>query len=159
MTPLHPPRPPRVLAVSSGGGHWVELLRLAPAFEGADLAFVTVVPDYREQAAAFPGSRFYTVVDVTRWNKLKWVLCALQLVPVLLRERPDVVVATGALPAYFACRIGKLLGARVVWVDSIANVEELSRSGQLIGPHADLWLTQWPHLASGDRPGCRGAVL
>lgn len=147
------------MAVSSGGGHWVELLRLAPAYADADLAFVTVVPDYRSQMAVFPGSRFYTVVDVTRWNKLKWIVCVLQLLVIMLRERPRVIVATGALPAYFACRIGKVLGAKVAWIDSIANVEELSRSGEKIGTHADLWLTQWPHLAKGDAPGYRGAVL
>ena len=37
-------KPRRILAVSSGGGHWVELMRLRPAFEGHDVAFVTEIP-------------------------------------------------------------------------------------------------------------------
>ena len=150
-------RKPRVMAVSSGGGHWVELLRVAPAFEGCDMAYVTVVTDYRDQ---IPGdARYYTVVDVTRWNKLKWLLCAAQLSTIILKERPSCVVTTGAMPGYLACRIAKLLGAKLVWIDSIANVEELSRSGKLAGVFVDLWLTQWPHLASPDGPLYRGTVL
>jgi len=44
--------------------------------------------------------------------------------------------------------LAKLIwGARVVWVDSIANVDHLSLSGRLVRPFADLTLTQWPALA------------
>ena len=42
----------RILAVSSGGGHWIELLRIRPAFEGADVAFVTVQRNYRPDVGA-----------------------------------------------------------------------------------------------------------
>ena len=77
----------------------------------------------------------------------------------LLRERPDVVVSTGAAPGFLALRLGKLLRARTIWVDSIANAEELSLSGRRIGPHADLWLTQWEPLARPEGPLYRGAVL
>ena len=151
----------RILAVSSGGGHWVELMRTMPAFEGADVAFVTVNRAYRSEV---PGHRFYTVKDATRWNKIAVAMMALRVLLILMRERPDVVVTTGAAPGYFALRFGRLFGARTIWLDSIANVDELSMSGRIVGKYADLWLTQWPHLASGAQPGGRapqfaGAVL
>jgi UDP-N-acetylglucosamine:LPS N-acetylglucosamine transferase len=135
----------RVLAVSSGGGHWVELLRLMPAFEGADVAFVTVNDQYRTDVQ---GHRFYVVNDATRWNKAAIALMAARLAAIVVRERPDVVITTGAAPGYFAMRFAKMLGAKTVWLDSIANVDELSMSGQMAGNYADLWLTQWPHLAT-----------
>ena len=69
------------------------------------------------------------------------------------------IVSTGAAPGYIAIRLGKLFGARSVWVDSIANPEQLSMSGAMAGRYADLWLTQWPHLAKRDGPYYRGAVL
>ena len=84
---------------------------------------------------------------------------ALRLLVILLRFRPDVVVSTGAACGYFALRFAKLLGARTIWLDSIANVEELSMTGRLVRPYADLWLTQWPELAQPDGPEFRGAVL
>ncbi len=146
----------KILGVSSGGGHWVELIRLAPAFENHEVAYATVSESYRQEAGA---ARFYTVQDVTRWDIPRWGLTIAKLLWILWRERPDVVVSTGALPGYFALRLAKWFGARTVWLDSIANVEELSMSGQKVGRHADLWLTQWPQLARPGGPSYRGTVL
>jgi hypothetical protein len=146
----------KVLAVASGGGHWVQLLRTLPALADCDVAFMTVSSSYREQV---PGHRFYALNDATRWNKFGLCMMALRVLWILLRERPEVVITTGAAPGYFGLRLGRLLGARTIWIDSIANVERLSLSGQKIGAHADLWLTQWPHLACADGPAFQGAVL
>jgi len=146
----------RILAVVSGGGHWVQLLRLIPAFEHCDVIFVTVNDAYRSQVS---GHRFYRVNDATRWNKLGLLLMAAKLLYIIRREKPDVIVSTGAAPGYFAILLGKWLGCRTIWVDSIANVEKLSLSGKRIGRHADLWLTQWPHLAREGGPQYVGAVL
>lgn len=149
-------RPQRILAIASGGGHWVQLLRLRPAWEGCRVTFVTVDRAY---AADVPGARFYAIVDATRWNKLKLLWMALQIAWILVRVRPDVVVSTGAAPGFFALRLGRLLGARTVWLDSIANVEQLSMTGRLVGHFADLWLTQWPHLAQPAGPRFLGTTL
>jgi len=146
----------KVLAVASGGGHWVQLLRLRPAFWASEVVYVSVNNAYRADVA---GNRFYRVSDATRWSKLRLVRSALQILLILLRERPDVVVSTGAAPGYFAIRIGKLIGARTIWLDSIANVESLSMSGALVERYADLWLTQWTHLAQENGPRFKGAVL
>ena len=151
-----PVRRARVLLVASGGGHWVQLLRLRPAFEGTDVAYVCVRSTY---AADVPGCRYFTVNDATRWNKVMLAVMALRILVVLLRVRPDVVVSTGAAPGYFALRFGKLLGARTVWIDSIANVEKLSMTGTLVRRFADRWLTQWPHLAQEGGPEYAGSVL
>ena len=134
----------------------MELLRLGPALEGADQAFVTVSPDYRDSVKEH---RFYVVNDATRWNKLAILLMIVRMFAIICRERPDVVVTTGAAPGYVAMRIGRWLGARTVWIDSIANVEELSMSGKMAGKHADLWITQWTHLATPGGPEFFGAVV
>ena len=146
----------RVLAVSSGGGHWVQLLRLRPTLIECESVFVTVHPSFR---ADVHDAKFYSVCDATRWDKLRLFRCLIQLCRILLKERPDVVLSTGAAPGYIAIRLGKLIGARTIWVDSIANVEHLSMAGSLVGQHADLWLTQWSHLAKANGPHFHGAVL
>jgi UDP-N-acetylglucosamine:LPS N-acetylglucosamine transferase len=97
--------------------------------------------------------------DASRWDKIGLILMAARLLAIILRERPDVVISTGAAPGYVALRLAKLIGGRTIWLDSIANVDELSLSGRKIRRHADLWLTQWPHLARPDGPQFLGAVL
>lgn len=148
---------PKVLAVASGGGHWVQLQRLRPALEATgNLVFVTTDAGY---AADVAPHRLHSVKDAARDSKLRLILLALQMALIVLRERPDVVISTGAAPGYFALRIGRMLGARTIWLDSIANVDEVSMAGKLARPYADLWLTQWPHLATGEGPQFFGAVL
>ena len=149
-------KPKRIIAVSSGGGHWVQLLRLRPAFAEHAVTYVTVNRAYEQDVA---GERLRVVLDATRWNKVRLVISTLQILHILLTERPHVVISTGAAPGYLAIRLGKLLGSRTVWIDSIANVEELSLSGQKVGPYADLWLTQWPELARSNGPHYEGSVV
>jgi UDP-N-acetylglucosamine:LPS N-acetylglucosamine transferase len=136
----------RILAVSSGGGHWVQLRRLSAAFDGYDVAYLTTDPGHRDEVA---GARFHTVSDANRRSGPALVLSALKILWVLLRERPAVVVSTGAAPGYFAIRLAALVRARTVWIDSAANVSELSMSGRMASRTADLCLTQWPELADG----------
>jgi len=134
----------------------VQLNRIRPALEGCELVFVTVKEAYR---ADVEGCRFHAVTDATRWSKLGLVKLALQMLVIVVRERPDVVVSTGAAPGFFGVVIGKLLGARTIWLDTIALVEHLSMCGQMVGPFADLWLTQWPENASDDGARYMGAVI
>ena len=146
----------KVLAVASGGGHWVQLMRLKDAFHGHDVAYATVQAAY---AVDTPAARFYTVRDATRWDRWGLVVLACQLAFILLRERPNVVITTGAAPGVMALMLAKILRARTIWVDSIANVEAVSMSGQHARRFADLWLTQWPHLADVNGPRFEGSVL
>lgn len=146
----------KILAISSGGGHWVQLLRLRPAFEGNAVTYACVRPAYAEDV---PGERFAAITDATRWDRWRLLKMLVQVAWLVLRLRPDVVISTGAAPGYVAIRLGRLIGARTVWIDSIANVETLSLSGARIGRHVDLWLTQWPHLANSKGPHFKGAVI
>lgn len=146
----------RVLAIASGGGHWVQLLRLRPAWERHDVAYACVRSEYAEDV---PGARFFRYPDATRWDRVRLLWMCLRVAWIVLRVRPHVVISTGAAPGYAALRVGRLFGARTVWIDSVANVDELSMSGRNIGRHADLWLTQWSHLAQEGGPHYHGAVL
>lgn len=146
----------KVLAVASRGGHWVQLLRLREAFDSCDVVYVTTEPAYRSNV---DGASFRTVVEADRTQKLRMCLLILQMLILVLRERPTCVVTTGAAPGYFAIRFGRLLGARTLWIDSIANAEEMSLSGRLARRCADVTLTQWEHLATSGGPEYRGAVL
>jgi hypothetical protein len=147
----------RILAIASGGGHWLELQRLKLAFDDLDVAYASVYPEYAEDV---PGHRFYSFRDVSRWDRLGFIVLAAQILRMLLIERPKVVITTGSLPCCITLIFAKyLLGAKTMWIDSIANVRQLSSSGKLAGKFADVWLTQWPNVAKERGPCYWGAVL
>jgi UDP-N-acetylglucosamine:LPS N-acetylglucosamine transferase len=150
-------KPRKVLAIASSGGHWVQMRRLTPAFEDCDVAFVSTYKDYAHDVA---GHRFYAVADVTRRKMINLVRTVPQFVVIMLRERPDVVITTGSMPGLVGLAVAKALtGARTMWIDSIANCDELSSSGRQARRFADHWLTQWEALARPEGPEYWGAVL
>lgn len=147
----------RILGVASGGGHFVQLRRMRPAWAHCEAHYLTTLRDYARELE--PGARLHLVNDASRWDRLGVLRMAFRVAWTLLRVRPDVVISTGAAAGYFALRFGKLLGARTVWVDSIANAEELSMTGRMVRRYADLYLTQWPELSAPDGPRYEGSVL
>lgn len=149
-------RPTRVLAVASAGGHWVQLMRLSPAWDNLAVSYVSTDPGLRQGLAA---ADFRVIVEANRWQKLRLVKQLVQLLLIFIAVRPDAVITTGAAPGYFALRLGRLFGARTVWVDSIANAEQMSLSGRQVRKYADLWLTQWEHLSDEDGPAFLGSVI
>ena len=153
------PRRIRVLAVASAGGHLVQLRRLRRSWSGCAVTWVTTDPGFgpviraEAEADGEPAPGFRVVAEASRWNKIALVRQMLGVAAAVLTVRPHAVITTGAAPGYFAIRLGRLLGARTVWVDSIANAEELSLSGREAAKHAHLCVTQWPHLADPDPAG------
>lgn len=91
-------------------------------------------------------ARFHTVPDANRWNRFALAWSALRILLVVLRVRPTHVVTTGAAPGWLAVVFARLLGARTLWIDSIANAEEISLSGRKARRWAHEVWTQWPEL-------------
>ncbi|WP_091878287.1 hypothetical protein [Bradyrhizobium sp. Rc2d] len=131
--------------------------RLQPAFDGLELVFASVHSAYADEVA---GCRFYTIRDVTRWDRIGLAILVVQLTSILLRERPHVVVTTGSAPGMIALALAKcLLRSKTMWIDSIANCEQMSLSGTRAKRFCDVWLTQWAHLQRTGGPDFWGAVL
>jgi len=149
-------RPPRLLAIASGGGHWIELLRLRSAFAGWDVAYVSMFENY---VSAVPGARYYTVPDASRFDKLAFPKVALKALRIMLKERPDAIVTTGSAPMLCFLALARLMGAKTLWIDSIAQAEEMSSSGKIAKRLASQAVCQWPEVAKAEGLESWGAVL
>lgn len=150
------PRPMRLLAVASGGGHWVQMLRLRPAFAGATVHYATVDASAATVVAPAP---VHLYPDANRDVPLRMILTALRLVVIVLRVRPDVVISTGAAGGLLAIIVARLIGARTMFIDSIANAQKLSVSARLARGVAHRVLSQWPGVATATGTEFRGAVI
>ncbi len=141
-----------VLAIASGGGHWVQLQRMRTAWEGCQTTYITTLEGYRAdiekdcQKRNLEMPNFFTVVDANLDQKFRLLRQFLQILLILIKIKPDVVISTGAAPGFFALKLAKMMGKKTIWVDSIANAEEMSLAGRKAGSSADIWLTQWPEL-------------
>lgn len=146
----------RVLAAASGGGHWEQLMLLRPTLARYDVRFATTEPSV---AAQHGVTAVESLPDCNQNMPLQSAFCAVKALWVVLKLRPQVILSTGAAPGFFCILAGRLIGARTLWIDSVANGEELSMCGKLSKRVAHECWTQWEHLANGQRPRYFGAVL
>lgn len=145
----------RILAIASAGGHWQQLQRLQPVFEGANVTWATT----RAELVSPVDGPVHAVGDGSLWRPWRLVPVLLRVLWLVLRYRPHVVISTGAAPGAIALVCGRLLGARTVWIDSMANADQVSRSGKWVRAFTMLWLTQWEHLADPEGPWFWGSIL
>jgi UDP-N-acetylglucosamine:LPS N-acetylglucosamine transferase len=135
----------RICLAASAGGHISQLLKLAASWDGYETFCVTTTEVVKNNLNKL--GEVYVVGECNRQHPLRVFAVFLRCLRIVLKEKPDVVISTGASAGCMLCFIGKIIGAKVVWVDSITNVERISLSGRMVRYIADLFLVQWPELA------------
>jgi UDP-N-acetylglucosamine:LPS N-acetylglucosamine transferase len=134
-----------LLLVCSAGGHLLQLLALKDAWEG--LSRVWVCDDASDARSLLRSERVvYAFGPPNRSprNVLRNILLAVRLVA---RERPRVVLTTGAGTAVPFAWAARLVGARIVYVESLSRIDGPSLACRLIAPIAERVYVQWPELA------------
>lgn len=146
----------RVLAVASAGGHWQQLMLMRPAYEHTQVHYINTLQGLAEQFQAAPAT---VIPDCNRNTPFRALATLGALVVAMIRVRPHVVISTGALPGVMALALGRLTGATTIWVDSVANAEEMSSSGRLARRVATHWLSQWETPARAAGATYKGSIL
>lgn len=136
----------KVCFAASSGGHLEEIARLKDVAMGCDSFLVTERGGFQEINLCD------RVIHVTQINRkellfpLKFFCLWISSFFILVKERPDCVVSTGALATFPICVLGKLMKKKVVYVESFARVDEPSLTGKLMYRFADLFIVQWEEM-------------
>lgn len=147
----------KILAIASPGGHWIQLNKICNAMESRfDVVYATPTAQY---GSTNSQRKIHNITDASADSKLKLIPLAFQLLLIMIKERPTAIISTGAAPGAIAVLIAKFLPIKTIWVDSIANVAKLSRSGEMVKNHANLVITQWEPLSDGKTIHYKGSVL
>ena len=134
----------------------MELLRLLDAFEGHELFLITYddVITRGMDTGSIHRTYFIELGGKNIWLMespleifLHMLRVAAEEFKILIMERPEVIATIGSEIALPICYMGKALGKKIVFIESLSRVHELSRTGRLIYPIANLFLVQWEHLA------------
>ena len=132
----------RVLLVCSSGGHLAQLMRLRPWWESLDRSWACF--PLADARSLLEGERVDWVHHPTTRNVPNLLRNLVLAVRVLRRERPDVIVSTGAGAAVPFFWIGRLLRCRTVFLEVFDRVDSATLTGRLCAPVTDLMLVQWP---------------
>ncbi|MFH1588831.1 MAG: PssD/Cps14F family polysaccharide biosynthesis glycosyltransferase [Candidatus Diapherotrites archaeon] len=146
----------KICLAGSGGGHLNELMQLKNAFEKYEHYFVTF---QRPNSTELAKKENVFFVECPGRNPVKFLRNFIQSVKIFLKEKPDLIISTGADAAVATCIIGKIFGKKIIFIESFARVEELSLSGKIIYPFADLFLVQWDKLAEKYKKAVYGGPI
>jgi len=111
----------KICLIASAGGHLTQLLKLSESWQCYKTFCVTTSDVVREKLQKY--GKVYIVGECNREHPFRVISVFIRCINVILRERPNVVISTGAAAGCIVCFLSKLLGAKVIWLDSITNVE------------------------------------
>ena len=151
------PTRPRVMLVCCQGGHFMQMLALKPAW--ADLQRIWVTTRAADTEALLTDEQaIFAYVPTAR--SIKNMLRNLWLAAVVVKKhRPDVLLATGGGVTVPLFVVGKLMGARLIYVESLTRVDGPSLTGTLVYPLVDRFFVQWPEAATRPRMEFVGNLL
>ena len=133
-----------ICVACSPGGHMIQAKALASAYEKYNHFFFTFSCPFAKELRK--TSRIYTIPNIYRKNPFSWIIGAIMSLYVAIIKRPDVVISTGASVVVFFCIFTKLIGAKLIFIESMAKVERPTLTARMLYPFADMFFVQWPGL-------------
>lgn len=129
---------------TSSGGHLTQLMQLKPFWEEHDRFWVTF--DKEDANSKLAEERIFYCHYPTNRNVLNLIRNTFLAIRALRSERPDLILSTGAAVAVPFFAVGKLLGAKTVYIEIIDRIDSPTLTGKLVYRMTDVFVVQWPEL-------------
>lgn len=136
----------KICFIASSGGHLEEISRLKKVANSVNSFLVTERSDFNTDN--FINKKYY----VPQTNRrellffLKFIYLFMKALMIMIKEKPEYIITTGALIAYPFCMTGKLFGCKIIYIESFARVNHGSLTGKLLYKHSDLFIVQWDEM-------------
>lgn len=137
----------KICLISSAGGHLEQIFQLKDILEKYNCFFVTM----KTNSTLSIKQKKYFSKDLYRGKnlfiKIYTLICMfIKQFYIFLKERPNVIITTGAGLAIPMCLIGKLFRKKIIYIESFARMNSVNKSGEFIYKFADLFIVQWESL-------------
>jgi UDP-N-acetylglucosamine:LPS N-acetylglucosamine transferase len=132
----------KIMLVTSSGGHLAQLVTLRSWWEGYERLWVTF--DTPDAVSLLKDERVVWANHPTNRNIPNLIRNFFLAIAELRRERPDLIVSTGAGVALPFFLLGKFFGAKLVYIEVFDRVTTPTLTGRLVEPFVDKFLVQWP---------------
>ena len=139
-----------VLFISSTGGHLDELMQLRPMFKKYDYHIITEKTKSNLKLKNEYKDRIGFLVYGTKRNMLtypfKLLYNCFKSLYFYIKFHPDYIITTGTHTAGPMCCIGKILGSKIIYIETFANITTNTSTGKLIYRFADHFIVQWSSM-------------
>lgn len=128
----------------------MQIKQLIPIVSKYDFYIVTEDNEISRSFEKKTGYKIYYLQQQERKNLFKFALKLIRNMyssfKYLIKERPDVIISTGAGSTIFTCILGKILRVKIVYIESFAKVDSPTKSGKLVYKFADCFYVQWEEM-------------
>lgn len=131
----------KVCLVGSSGGHLTHLYMLKPFWSSKERFWVTF--DKEDARSLLKGETVYPCYFPTNRNIKNLIRNTVLAIRILRKERPDLIVSSGAAVAVPFFYIGKLMGKKVIYIEVYDRIDKPTLTGRLVYPIADCFIVQW----------------
>lgn len=134
----------KVCLVGSSGGHLTHLYMLKPFWKDKDRFWVTF--DKEDARSLLNNEKMYKCYYPTNRNVKNLIRNTLLAVKILFKEKPDLIISSGAAVAVPFFYLGKLFGAKTIYIEVFDRIDAPTLTGKLVYPVADKFIVQWEEM-------------
>jgi beta-1,4-N-acetylglucosaminyltransferase len=131
----------KICFVGSSGGHLTHLMQLKKWWTKHERFWVTF--NKEDAQSALKGEETYWCYFPTNRNVINLIKNTFLAIKILRKERPDIIISSGAAVAVPFFYIGKLFGAKLVFIEVYDRIEIPTLTGKLVYPITDSFIVQW----------------
>ena len=130
---------PKVFVIGAGGGHLTESMC---AVKGVKMDRIIITFKLPHTDELLKNEKRYYLIDPHK-SLWKFVINGFQSLYIVVKERPKAIINTGGGISIATSLLGKIFGAKLIYVESGARVSTPSKTGKFLYKYADLFIVQW----------------
>jgi beta-1,4-N-acetylglucosaminyltransferase len=132
---------PKILLVGSSGGHLVQLYQLKKWWEKHDRVWVTFKKE--DSQSLLKKEKKYWCYHPTNRNFKNLIKNSALAIKILLKEKPQIIVSTGAASAVPFFYLGKIFGIKLIYIEVYDRIDLPTLTGKIVYPVTDHFILQW----------------
>ena len=134
----------KICFVCSSGGHLAHLYMLKPFWQDKERFWATF--DKEDTRSILQGERIYPVYYPSNRSVKALIINTYRAIKILRRERPDIIISSGAAPAVPFFWIGKLMGASTIYIEVFDRIDKPTMTGKIVYPVTDRFIVEWEEM-------------
>lgn len=134
----------KVCLVGSSGGHLTHLYMLEPFWKNQDRFWVTF--DKEDARSLLKGERMYSCYYPTNRSIKALIINTVKAFRIIHKERPDIIISSGAAVAVPFFYVGKLYRSKLVYIEVFDRIDSSTVTGKLVYPIVDRFIVEWEEM-------------
>lgn len=133
-----------ICLVGSSGGHLTHLYMLKPFWQDKERFWVTF--DKEDARSLLQGEKMYPCYYPSNRSIKALIINTVKAIKIISKEKPDLIISSGAAPAIPFFYIGKLFGAKTIYIEVFDRINKPTMTGKMVYLVADRFIVEWEEM-------------